>query len=110
MSEKNTVWICISEDKKSLPGLTLQEQNEETTIIFTQQHAKGQHLAHYLGNNCEASIMHWTLVDKSDEEIMLTMKEKKYKRKTNCKQLYTFNWSITHRQIFTRMEDLWLDE
>lgn len=65
--------------KKSLPGLTLQEQNEETTIIFTQQHAKGQHLAHYLGNNCGASIMHWTFVDKSDEEIMLTMKEKKYK-------------------------------
>lgn len=57
--------------------MTLQEKNEETPQIFTQQHAKGQHLAHYLGNNCGASIIHWTLVDKCDEEIMLTMKERK---------------------------------
>lgn len=66
-------------------------EKEETHIIFTGQHAKGQLLAHYLENNCGASVMNWTLVAKSDEDIRPTMKERKYKRKTNYKQFYTFN-------------------
>lgn len=53
----------------------------EKHTIFTQQVAKGQQLAHYLENNCGAPIMHWILVVKSDEDIMPTMKDRKYKRK-----------------------------